>query len=202
MKERASGEIPTMILHHLGDGTCQTIDQLDAALPLNRRQISDGAAMLIKRDYLDRIEAGCYCLTPSGLAAAQRGERVTSGPIGALTGKSRRPPRDTFRQRAWNAMRISVTFTIGDLAIVAAKGDKNPESNLVNFLGALRRAGYVAELPVRQRGTHLTSNGFKRFRLMRDTGPIAPVWNNRLRALWDHNLGRFTADGRGSLCDR
>ncbi|MRN48686.1 hypothetical protein GJU94_02380 [Brucella sp. 10RB9214] len=188
MKERASGEIPTMILRHLGDGTCQTIDQLDAALPLNRRQISDGAAMLIKRDYLDRIEAGCYCLTPSGLAAAHRGERITSGPLHPHTGKCRRPHRDTFRQRAWNAMRMSVTFTIGDLAIVAAKDDKDPESNLVNYLGALRRVGYVTELPVRQSGTHLTSNGFKRFRLLKDTGPVAPVWRAKKRAIWDYNL--------------
>lgn len=194
MKERASGEIPTMILQHLGNGSCLTIDELDAALPLNRRQISDGAAMLIKRDYLDRVETGCYCLTASGREAAARGERITSGPIRPHTGKCRRPSSNTFRQRAWNGMRMSVTFTIGDLALVAAMADKDPESNLVNYLGALRRVGYVAVLPTRQRGTHITSNGFKRFRLLQDTGPIAPVWRSGKRAIWDYNLSKLIGE--------
>lgn len=190
----ALGDVSTILLQHLSDGTCQTIDQLDAALPLSRRQISNAATILIKRDYMDRIEAGCYCLTASGLAAAERGERVTSGPIGALTGKSRRPRRNSFRQRAWNAMRMSVTFTIGELVIAAASGDKDPESNLINYLLFLRRVGYVAEMPVRQNGTRLTSNGFKRFRLLKDTGPIAPALRMKKRAIWDFNLGALVEE--------
>ena len=190
----AVGDVSTILLQHLSDGTCQTIDQLDAVLPLNRRQISNAAAILIKRDYMDRIEAGCYCLTASGLAAAERGERVTSGPIGALIGDSRRPRRNSFRQRAWNAMRMSVTFTIGELIIAAASGEKDPESNLINYLLFLRRAGYVAELPVRQNGTRLTSNGFKRFRLLKDTGPVAPALRVKKRAIWDFNLSALVEE--------
>lgn len=190
----ALGDVSTILLQHLSDGTCQTIDQLDAVLPLNRRQISNAAAILIKRDYMDRIEAGCYCLTASGLAAAERGERVTSGPLGALTGKSRRPRRNSFRQRAWNAMRMSVTFTIGELIIAAASDDKDPESNLINYLLFLRRVGYVAELPVRQNGTRMTSNGFKRFRLLKDTGPVAPALRMKKRAIWDFNLGALVEE--------
>ena len=190
----ASGDVSTILLQHLSDGTCQTIDQLDAVLPLNRRQISNAAAILIKRDYMDRIEAGCYCLTASGLAAAERGERVTSGPLGALTRKSRRPRRNSFRQRAWNAMRMSVTFTIGELIIAAASDDKDPESNLINYLLFLRRVGYVAELPVRQTGTRMTSNGFKRFRLLKDTGPVAPALRMKKRAIWDFNLGALVEE--------
>ena len=194
MMKSALGDVSTILLQHLSDGTCQTIDQLDAVLPLNRRQISNAAAILIKRDYMDRIEAGCYCLTASGLAAAERGERVTSGPIGALTGKSRRPRRNSFRQRAWNAMRMSVTFTIGELIIAAASDDKDPESNLINYLLFLRRVGYVAELPVRQNGTRMTSNGFKRFRLLKDTGPVAPALRMKKRAIWDFNLAALVEE--------
>lgn len=91
------GEASTIILQHLTDGTCQTIDQLAHALPLSHRQISNGAAALINRGYLDRIEAGCYSLTSEGVAAAQRNEKITSGPIGPLTCKSRRRFRTTFR---------------------------------------------------------------------------------------------------------
>lgn len=199
MTERATGEIPTMILRHLGDGSCQTIDELDAALPLNRRQISNGAAMLIKRDYLDRVEAGCYRLTSSGQEAAAKGEKITSGPIRTDTCIARTPQRNSLRQRAWTAMRMSGTFTIGDIVIVAARGDLDPESNVQRYLQMLRAGGYVAEMPVRQRGTHLTSNGFKRFRLIKDTGPIAPVWKSKLRSLWDHNLRQFAG---GEPCDR
>lgn len=190
----ALGDVSTILLQYLSDGTCQTIDQLDAVLPLNRRQISNGAAILIKRAYMDRIEAGCYCLTASGLAAAARGERVTSGPTGELSVTSRRPRRNSFRQRAWNAMRMSVTFTIGELIIAAASDDKDPESNLINYLLFLRRVGYVAELPVRQNGTRMTSNGFKRFRLLKDTGPIAPALRMKKRAIWDFNLSALVEE--------
>lgn len=194
MEDRTPGANPTILLHHLSDGSCKTIDQLETLLLLNRRQISDCAAMLIKRDYLQRIEIGCYCLTPLGLSAAMRGERVTSGPLRALTGKFRRPPRNTFRQRAWNAMRISRTFTISDLTIVAVNGEKDPENNLARYLGVLRRVGYVLELPSRQSGTRLTSNGFKRFRLTKDTGPIAPVWRSKKRGVWDFNVGSLVEE--------
>ena len=191
MKDFLPGEIPTMILNHLGDGSCQTIDQLHEVLTLNRRQISDGARQLVMRELLDRVETGCYRLTQAGIEAIARGDRITSGPVGPLKTPARRPRRDTLRQRAWNAMRMSVTFTIGDLAIAAARDDLNPESNIQRYLQFLRNSGYVVELPTRQRGTHLTSNGFKRFRLLKDTGPIAPMWKTHKQALWDYNLGKL-----------
>lgn len=198
----APGEASTIILQHLTDGTCQTIDQLALVLPLSHRQISNGAAALINRGYLDRIEVGCYCLTSEGVAAAQRDEKITSGPIGPLTCKSRRRFRTTFRQRAWNAMRMSGTFMISDVIIAAAKDDKNPEENLLAYLRYLRCAGYVAALPASRSNLRANSKSGKRFRLIKDTGPIAPEWRSALRALWDHNLERFTPDDRGSLCDR
>ena len=190
----APGEASTMLLQHLRDGSCQTLDQLDAVLPLTRRQISDGAATLIRRDYLDRVELGCYCLTSAGVAASDRGEQITSGPIGPLTCKSRRKWRSTLRQRAWTAMRMSGTFSISELVIAASKDDKQPEVNLLDYLRALSRVGYVAVLPAARGGLRRNSKNGKRFRLLKDTGPIAPEWRSRKGVVWDRNLDQLVEE--------
>lgn len=184
------GEVPSTVRSGLADGACRTIDDLAAMLPLTRRQISNGAASLIMRGQLERIETGCYQLTPAGLTAHAAGETITSGPTGKRTGRSRRPLKDTLRQRAWTAMRMSGTFTIGDLVMAATRGDRDAETNISRYLRVLKATAYVVELPVRARGTHLTSNGFKRFRLLKDTGPIAPVWSEARGRLIDHNGDR------------
>lgn len=184
------GTVPTTLLHALGDGACRTIDDLDARLPLSRRQISDGAGMLIMRGLMERIEVGCYQLTADGRAAAASGRVISSGPIRPDRGRCRAPQTGTLRQRAWNAMRMGGAFTIGDLVMAGCDGsEKSAASNLQRYLKSLVRAGYVAELPVRARGTKQTSNGFKRYRLLRDTGPVAPVWRPSKHDLFDHNLG-------------
>lgn len=190
----APGELSTLLLQHLRDGSCQTLDQLEAALPLTRRQISDGAATLIRRDYLDRIELGCYCLTPAGIAASERGEQITSGPKGPLTCKSRRKWRSTFRQRAWTAMRMSGSFSVSELVIAASKDDKRPEINLLDYLRALSRFGYVTALPALRNGLRKNSKSGKRFRLVKDTGPVAPEWRSRSGAMWDHNLDQLVEE--------
>ncbi|MCA1492727.1 hypothetical protein I6F11_17540 [Ensifer sp. NBAIM29] len=183
------GALPTTILQHLADGSCQTIDALAANLPLDRGQISDGAAKLVLRGYLERIEVGCYQLTPAGREAAERGEVIKSGPWRADTVKVRNAVRNTFRQRVWTAMRMSGAFTISDLVIAAAAGDDDPDDNASRYIRRLKAAGYVVELPTRQKGTRLTSNGFKRYRLLKDTGPQAPVYRPKTQTLHDYNTG-------------
>ncbi|WP_319498802.1 hypothetical protein [uncultured Cohaesibacter sp.] len=141
------------------------------------------------RGVLERVELGCYQLTDDGKQIIASGQKITSGPIRSDRGLSRKP-RDTVRQRAWNVMRMSGSFTTGDITPHAAPGnEKRAEVNLLKYFAALRRAGYLVELPVRVRGTKLTSNGFKRFRLMKDTGPIAPIYRANKGCLFDHNLG-------------
>lgn len=183
------GTLPTTVLHSLGDGSCQTIDYLVEMLGLSRRQVSDGAAKLVFRGLLERIEAGCYRLTAEGMKAAQAGEIITSGPFRPHTVKKPKAFPDTFRQRLWTAMRMSGTFTLGEVAMIAARGDSDPENNAAWYLRHLRDAGYVAELRTRQPGTRLTSNGFKRFRLLKDTGMKAPVYRTKTRTLFDYNTG-------------
>lgn len=182
------GEIPSTILHCLADGACRTIDELDEMLDLSRRQISDGAAKLVLRDYLERVETGCYQLTPVGIAAAQAGEIISSGPWRPDTARARKPWRDTFRRRLWSAMRMGGVFTIADLVMAAAQPhDVSPDSNTARYLRQLVLAGYVEELRSRKSGSKLTSNGFKRYRLVKNTGPLAPVFSAKRKALHDYN---------------
>lgn len=183
------GEIPTTILHHLCEGECQTIDQIVSALRLTHRQVSNGAGKLILRNYLERVEIGCYQLTRDGLTAKHNGTVITSGPWRPDTAGTRKPVRDTFRQRLWSAMRMSGAFTIGELVMAASRDDADPENHTGRYLRYLKAAGYVVELPVRAKGTHQTSNGFKRYRLLKNTGPTAPLYQAKHRSLHDYNSG-------------
>lgn len=183
------GKAPTAVLTKLASGQCLTIDQLAVELDLTHRQVSDAAAKLFKRDYLERKAVGCYQLTDAGEAAAITGEIITSGPRGPI--EKTRFKRNTFRHRAWIAMRIRRRFTVPDLIADASKvSDGNPADNLQRYLRGLKKVGYVAELPNREEGTAITSNGFKRWMLLRDTGPKAPVILKEPRGIHDFNLGK------------
>jgi hypothetical protein len=182
------GEIPNAVLHSLADGACRTMDELHGMLDLSRRQISDGAAKLVLRDYLERVEAGCYQLTPAGITAAQSGTKISSGPWRGDTARVRKPVRNTFRRRLWNVMRMGGVFTIADLVMAAAREeDARPENNAARYVSYLVRAGYVEEQRTRKRGTKLTSSGFKRYRLVRNTGPLAPAYSPKRKVLHDYN---------------
>ncbi|WP_145925929.1 hypothetical protein [Shinella sp. HZN7] len=184
------GALPTTILHHLGDGACRTIDELEAALGLTKRQVSDGAAKLAYRKYLCRMAVGCYQLTDLGLEAAASGEVITSGPIGPDSKTVRSKVRNTFRDRVWRSMRMRRQFTVGDLvADAATEADADPDNNVSRYLRWLRLAGYVTEMRARQPGTKVTSNGFKRYSLAKDTGPVAPAYRPKTGTLHDYNLG-------------
>lgn len=184
------GALPTAIMRHLADGACLTIDELSVALDLTRRQVSDGAAKLAARKYLLRMAKGCYRLSETGLEAAAAGEVITCGPTGPDTKPVRTKVRNTFRDRAWRSMRIRRQFTLADvIADAATDADTNSDSNMRRYLQFLKQAGYVAELRSRQPGTRMTSNGFKRYALVKNTGPLAPVYRPKVSALHDYNIG-------------
>lgn len=95
-------------------------------------------------------------------------------------------------------MKMSGAFTVSDIILVAAQpSDKQPESNLQRYLRSLYQAGYLTILPVKARSTRPYSNGFRRFRLIRDTGPLAPVWSQKKAILLDFNL---TSNGEVVAC--
>lgn len=163
------------LIRALPAGACLTVDDLTAVVPMDRRVIVKTAGALVTRGLLERVERGCFQLTAEGRRVVESGESLSSGPQGSHTG-ARTPRRTTLRTRLWRAMRVHGKFTVGDLLTAAVRGaEKDPENNAHQYLRRLQEAGYLHRLPVRRKGTALTSNGFCRWTLIRDTGPDAPM---------------------------
>lgn len=87
------------------------------------------------------------------------------------------------------------TFTIPKLLVVAARGDEaDGQGNLRRFCAALVKAGYLRRVPGREMSSSAdTSNGYAQFRVIKHTGPLAPVHRIRARTLFDHNTGEEVA---------
>lgn len=189
----AAVTLQTLLLHRLGAGG-GVIGELAADLALDHGQISQAAALLIARGYVERQERGCFALTEAGRAARDSGVTIESGVTGP--GRApRRPARRTIRQRAWNAMRITRTFTVADLTTTVARdGDGDVEENLRRYVCALADAGYLVRSSRRRPGTAPGSNGFRVYSLARDTGPVAPVISRLHGSVIDFNLSR-NSDG-------
>jgi len=169
---------------------CLTIDELDVLVGLPRKEIVKSTSRLMSRGLLERVERGCYQLTAAGIESRKTGEALTSGPISPATTKSRKK-KPNLRTRLWRAMCVKQKFTINDLVAICAKGpEKNPHENARKYLRALEQAGYLRTLP-KQHGQALTSNGFKRFQLMRQTGPQAPEVKHGGEHVFDPNTGEF-----------
>jgi len=173
----------------LAMGGCLTTAGLAEITGLDRKIISATLCRLILRGLVERVERGCFRLTAKGHLSAQRGEVIRSGPRRRHTG-IKRSPRDTFRQRAWMAMRMAGKFTVPEILQLAGRAGERGGSadNLHRYLRALEQAGYVRRLPVRERGTAPGSNGYVRWRLIRDTGPLAPTVR-RNGTIIDRNTG-------------
>jgi hypothetical protein len=86
--------------------------------------------------------------------------------------------RGTLREKAWRAMQIKGKFTLSDLIRVVVSETheaKDPRGNIGRYVKALTDAGVLIEMPRRAAPTSLTSNGEKRWMLIRDLGRLAPV---------------------------
>lgn len=180
--------IQTRILHGLGEA-CLMIGDVAADLDLSHAQVSQAAALLVARGFVERIDRGCFRLTGAGRAARDAGLTIETGVTGPSRA-TRQPGRLTIRQRAWNAMRITRSFTVPDLTTAVAKGgDGDVSENLRRYLNALVQGGYLTRAARRRPGTAPGSNGFPVYSLLRDTGPVAPVWSQKHRAVIDLNTG-------------
>lgn len=173
-----------LVLERLINGECWDLDELTAHSGLTRRQVVDAAGRLIRDDLAERVERGCYQATDAGVLAWQRGDRLTSGPRESR--EVRRTRREALNTRLWAALRLERKSCIPDLLVKAVRGgERDAAHNAARYLRALRRAGYVRELPGRAPGSAPTSNGHKRYALLVDSGPLAPV--ARRDGLYDPN---------------
>lgn len=173
---------------------CFTEANMAEATGLNAVQIDRAAHNLRRHGFITRSARGCHTLTDAGRKAVEEGARLRSGPKGPQqSGQRRRDPG--LRQRAWNALRLGKKLTVDDIVMrVVDGGERDPASNIRKYIRkyirALERAAYVRAMPARERALSLTSNGCKRWLLVKDTGPAAPVWRAKhdSKVLYDPNL--------------
>lgn len=168
---------------------CITEEEAMQITGLTVRQVEQGILKLRKHGLVEKVSTACHRLTDAGREAVAAGLKIRSGPRGGgQTGK--RIHKGTLRIRVWRAMRIRRKFSIPDLvSLVAEGGEKDIDSNIRKYLSALTRAGILTELPRREAGTALTSNGYKRYWLRdeNNTGPQAPVWRQAANSVYDPN---------------
>ena len=154
------------------------ITTLGLSLLVNRprNKVADVTSTLVRQGFMSRRDPGVFVLTEKGREAVATGTPLKSGP--RHPDRTSPPPFDnTFRQRAWNAMRICQVFTLDDIVLRAARPKElSPISNLRIYVHRLMAAGYVVETPRRSFGgvTAPSSNGHKVYRLIKDSGDIAP----------------------------
>lgn len=176
------------VVRAIGPDACRTTAEISDAAGLDRKAAIEACCKLVVSELIERVEVGCFRLTPAGRDVASGARIIKSGPRGRM-GKTRVSRSTTLRQRAWAAMRLQKRFAVTDIVTLAATGrDNDPEAHLVGWFRALTKAGYLAELPRRIAGTAPSSPGYKCWVLLRDTGEMAPLV--RLDGTWhDHNTG-------------
>lgn len=84
----------------------------------------------------------------------------------------------TLRQKAWRAMQIKVKFTLSDLVrstLPEGGAARDPRNNLGRYVKGLTNVGVLLEMKRRTAPASPTSNGEKRWMLVRDLGRLAPV---------------------------
>ncbi len=152
------------------------------------KSLENALYRLRSRALVELLDNGAgYRITDAGRAFLAAGKRFTSGPRGEQPGK--RMFKGTLRERAWYMMRIRRKFSLGGLLERIARGEeRDAESNIGKYLRALVRAGFLSEIR-RKKGEAAapTSNGVKRYLLVRDPGPAAPLWIQRRGVMHDPN---------------
>lgn len=188
MTAATPGAIPGAVLASLKAGGEITVQEIREAHDLSKRQAYNAINRLETRGFLRWIRKYTWKVTDTGVQAAIDGFEFgpgSYGPIGNV-----RQPKNSLRQRAWAAMRVRHSFTIGDIIADAGRGDEKREyENLNRYIRELRRAGVLGELPRREKGTAIGSNGFKRFILLKNLGPKAPAYRASVKAIHDFNTG-------------
>lgn len=188
-----------LVFNALAEGDCLDMDHLAERLPLSRRTISDAARVMVGREWVERVEAGCFRLTAEGRRAHAAGEIIR---YGSNRPKQRnRPRRKTLTSRLWRAMRLTRQFTLNSLLELAARGEASQTFSARKFVRALERAGYVLRLPRREPGSSPSSNGYVRWILVKDTGEMPPMVRRGAAVLFDPNTGEEVPCGRAVVVE-
>ncbi len=165
---------------------CITEEQLVTLSGYDARCVENCCLKLRRHGLLVKTARGCHKLTAAGRAAIAASQTIRTGPQGARTGRVVR--KGTLRGDAWTYMRRKRKFSLDDVVMMVVRGgERDIRSNLGNYLRALVRGEYLRALPVREASLAQTSNGAVRYLVVRDTGPLAPVWRASRGTLYDPN---------------
>ena len=166
------------ILSALTPNACLTLDEIAEASGVPRLAVPRAVNRLILRGFVERIARGCIQLTEAGSKALADGTPLNSGPI--VPHRQMNARRGSARERFWQAIRLCQKFTLADLQILALKDGEQGYSNIRVYVGRLEKAGYLRALKRDQGGaTSTMSRGQKRWALVRDSGPLAPITRQR-----------------------
>jgi len=169
---------------------CVTETRLVELTGLTPQQVEKATLTLRRNHLLEKTGQGCHTLTSAGIEALKSGAKVCSGPRGARK-HGKRIVKNSLRIRVWHAIRIRRKFSIPDIVELVVEGTErgNITSNVQKYIRALFKAGYLIEMPKREAGSAVTSNGFKRWWLLdeKDTGRLAPVWRAERQTVFDRN---------------
>lgn len=168
-------------------GICVAL-KLNAADRKNRKGVIKAVGGLISRGLVIRQrpkQEGFdppmpkYEVAKAGRDLLRDGGKIDSGPRGKFTGAPA-VKTTTLRARVWKAFRQTQSrkATVPELVELALQEGEDAEKafdNTHRYLKALMRAGIVSELACRAKGDRPGSNGFKRYFLLNDVGPLAPV---------------------------
>lgn len=168
---------------------CLSVEELTINLEYTRRVLVRSLAGMVLRGIVERREKGCYAATKFGLDLLEKHGFI---PFGSPTTKkaSRAAVRGTLRQRAWNVMRIQSPFTVRGVAALASKERSGAEHSLYKWFSALEAAGYIQREARRDTSNDHTGNGLLRFRLVQNTGMIAPIHSVEHGCIRDPNTGK------------
>ncbi|KJF67421.1 hypothetical protein [Rhizobium nepotum] len=164
------------IFNHLPPSACLTVEVLEEVAGLSRSQIFRVLGKMVTAGLIQRRKVGCYQLTIAGLKAKRTG--VVQTPVQPTRAPTL--PADSFRQRLWSVMRMSGAFVAAELVMAANWPLKRPEVEAGKYLRALKRAGYLIELPNGARGQI-------RYRLIRNSGQLAPLVSSVDGTVYDPN---------------
>jgi len=166
-----------------------------AALLQSHLSAAQRALASLVRHGLAMTVCGVYTATPEGVSFITTGEQIKPGPHGPHA--ATRSVSNALRAKVWRAIRIKGKFGLDELGRSVLDGTetgKDPLNNIGRYVSALAAAGYLIEMKRRTPGIAPTSPGKKRWMLVRDTGPKAPVLR-RNGEVYDHNEARVYARG-------
>ncbi len=158
------------------------LGELAAALGAERKNVALAVQRLRQRGLVELLGRGVYAPTTAGRDFLTSGRKLTSGRAGP---KPRTRTRG-LRERAWWVIRARKDVSVNDLLSVLSDGsERDARGNLQRYLHWLALTGYLAKVV---RGTAPV-----RYRLVRDSGRLAPVMRLRQGLVFDPNTGAVRA---------